>query len=110
MQAVSEGLADGAAVDAYVRETLVQHQPVLANRLRVVHRSPLFGFPPIVAGPALATPLRERLREALVAQPDDAVGLALLRALNLDGFSVEGPALYAEIAAMMARVGRGTGA
>lgn len=108
VQAVSEGLADGAAVDAYVREALMQHQPVLEDRLRVVHCSPLFGFPPIVAGPALAAPLRERLREALVAQHDDAVGRALLGALNLDGFSVEGSALYADIAAMMARVGRGT--
>ena len=108
VQAVSEGLADGAAVDAYVREALVQHRPILVDRLRVVHRSPLFGFPPIVAGPALAAPLRERLREALVAQHDDEVGRALLGALNLDGFSVEGSALYADIAAMMARVGRGT--
>lgn len=105
--AVSEGLADGAAVDGYVRETLVRHTPALGEALRVVHRSPLFGFPPLVAGPAMSQRDRALVRTTLAGQRDDAEGLALLADLNLDGFAVEGPALFAEIAAMASAVGRG---
>jgi len=104
--AVSEGLADGAAVDSYVRETLIQHTPSLAGALRLVHRSPLFGFPPLVAGPAMNRRDRDRTREVLVAQAEDGEGRALLADLNLDGFTVEGPALFADIAAMAAQLGR----
>jgi phosphonate transport system substrate-binding protein len=108
--AVSEGLADGAAVDSYVRETLVRHSPALGQALRVVHRSPLFGFPPLVAGPAMSHPDRARTRDALLAQAEDGEGRALLADLNLDGFSVEGPGLFADIAAMAERLGRGSAA
>lgn len=105
VQAVAEGLVDGAAVDSYVRETLLLHSPALAGAVRVIERSPCFGFPPIVAGPALAGAERAVIRAALLRQEEDSSGRALLEDLNLDGFAVEPPALYARIAAMAARVG-----
>ncbi|MGB5832766.1 MAG: PhnD/SsuA/transferrin family substrate-binding protein [Thiohalocapsa sp.] len=104
VQAVAEGLVDGAAVDSYVRETLVLHASELAARVRVIERSPMFGFPPIVAGPSLDDVQRELVRSVLLAQSGDAQGRALLADLNLDGFSVETSELYADIAAMAKRV------
>lgn len=106
VEAVAEGLADGAAVDGYVWETLARREPRLTARTRVVLRSPLFGFPPLVGAPGLAEPDVAAVRRVLLAQADDADGRHLLGELNLDGFSAEGPALFQDIARMASRVRR----
>jgi phosphonate transport system substrate-binding protein len=91
-------------VDSYVRETLLLYKPALAQATRVIERSPWFGFPPIVAGPALGAAHRSTIRSTLLGQSSDPSGQALLADLNLDGFSTEHPQLYAEIAAMAERL------
>jgi phosphonate transport system substrate-binding protein len=108
VEAVAEGLADGAAVDGYVWDTLALREPALAGRTRVVLRSPLFGFPPLVGAPGLPVRVMESVRRVLLAQEQDAAGRHLLGELNLDGFAAEGPALFREIA-HMAGVMTGTG-
>ena len=100
VMAVAEGLADGAAVDGYVWETLARRDPAMTDQTRVILRSPLFGFPPLVAAPNLPEADRVRLRAVLVGQARDPAGRALLAELNLDGFSVAEPALFDDIAAM----------
>jgi phosphonate transport system substrate-binding protein len=100
VMAVAEGLADGAAVDGYVWETLARRDPVMTDKTRVILRSPLFGFPPLVAAPNLPESDRLRLRAVLVGQAQDPAGRALLAELNLDGFAVAEPALFDDIAAM----------
>lgn len=102
VEAVAEGLVDGAAVDSYVWETLAKRHPELTSRTRVIERSPSFGFPPLVAGPALGAAERELIRRVLVDQGHDPTGRRLLNALNLDGFSVQTPTLYEGIAEMAA--------
>lgn len=102
VEAVADGLVDGAAVDSYVWETLALRHPELTARTRVIERSPLFGFPPLVAGPALGTAERERIRRVFVGQVNDPMGRRLLNELNLDGFSIEPPALFDSIAQMAA--------
>jgi phosphonate transport system substrate-binding protein len=98
--AVAEGLADGAAVDGYVWETLARRNPSLTAATRVILRSPAFGFPPLVAGPALPAAERARIRDILLDQSRDPAGRALLAELDLDGFVPVEPALYADIADM----------
>ena len=106
VEAVAEGLADGAAVDGYVWETLARREPLLTARTRVVLRSPLFGFPPLVGAPGLAESDVAAVRRVLLAQEGDATGRRLLGELNLDGFSAEGPALFLDIAHMAGLVRR----
>ncbi|HYN79446.1 MAG TPA: PhnD/SsuA/transferrin family substrate-binding protein [Lamprocystis sp. (in: g-proteobacteria)] len=106
VEAMAAGLADGAAVDGYVWETLARREPALTARTRVVLRSPLFGFPPLVAAPGLPGADLETLRRVVLAQADDADGRRLLGELNLDGFSAEGPALFLDIAHMAGLVRR----
>lgn len=110
VEAVAEGLADGAAVDSYVWETLARGHPDLTGQTRVLERSPEFGFPPIVAGPALSEPNRQAIRRVLLSQVQDAAGRALLSELNLDSFSLETPDLYDDIARMAGRLTGGDGA
>jgi phosphonate transport system substrate-binding protein len=104
VEAVAEGLADGAAVDSYVWETLARIDPEMTTRTRVLVRSPDFGFPPIVAGPALPEADRQAIRNVLLRQVQDATGRALLSELNLDSFGIESPDLYDDIARMAGRL------
>jgi phosphonate transport system substrate-binding protein len=100
VEAVAEGLADGAAVDGYVWDTLALREPALAGRTRVVLRSPQFGFPPLVGAPGLPSDDADALRRVLMAQEGDGAGRRLLVELNLDGFAAEGPGLFGDIAHM----------
>lgn len=109
IEAVAVGLADGAAVDGYVWETLARRDPALTARTRILMRSPPFGFPPLVAGPGLSTADRTALRRVLLGQVQDPTGRALLADLNLDSFGQESPSLFDPIARMarLAPEGRG---
>jgi phosphonate transport system substrate-binding protein len=107
VEAVAEGLADGAAVDGYVWETLALREPALTGRTRVVLRSPVFGFPPLVGAPTLPSADAEAIRRVLLAQEGDGLGRRLLGELNLDGFVAEGPGLFDDIAYMAQAVAGG---
>ncbi|ODT33434.1 MAG: hypothetical protein ABS55_13260 [Lautropia sp. SCN 70-15] len=100
VEAVAERLADGGAVDGYVWEAMTRIAPQLASATRVIHRSPEFGFPPIVAGPRASTASVDAFRKALVAMPQDPRGREVLAELQLDGFGEEPRELFASIARM----------
>jgi phosphonate transport system substrate-binding protein len=100
VDAVRVGLAHGGAVDGYVWETLAQLHPELTARTRIVERSPEFGFPPFVAGPAVASSLHAAMQHVLIQMSADPEGLPLLRRLNLDGFQEGHPGLYRDVLAM----------
>ncbi|MDZ7754759.1 MAG: PhnD/SsuA/transferrin family substrate-binding protein [Gammaproteobacteria bacterium] len=104
IEAVAVGLADAGAVDGYVWDTLARDRPALTAATRVVHRSPEFGFPPLVAGLAPRVEERRRLAEVLEAMDGDDAGRRLLQALNLDGFTAGDPALFDGIAHMMTQL------
>lgn len=105
VQAVADGLANGGAVDGYVWETLARIEPELTRRTRVVSRSQRFGFPPIVVRKDVADSDRLALRAALVDMHLDAEGRGLLAELNLDGFSVQDPAIFDDIKKLMMQIG-----
>jgi phosphonate transport system substrate-binding protein len=104
VEAVAAGLADAGAVDGYVWETLAKQDPQLTGRTRVVARSPLFAFPPIVARKTLPATTLGKFQGTLVRMADDSQGRKLLRELNLDGFAVEPPKLFDSIHRMMLAV------
>lgn len=101
VEAVAAELANGGAVDGYVWDTLVKLHPRIADRTRVVSRSPAFGFPPFVAHANLDRPVFDRLRGVLLGMGRDPAGKALLAQLNLDGFVPGEPALFDGIREMM---------
>lgn len=99
--AVAAGVAHGGAVDGYVWDTLARLSPELTARTRVAWRSMEFGFPPLVVRADLpADDLRE-LRQILIAMPENDEGRALLRQLNIDGFSGAVDGVFDGIAQMM---------
>ena len=83
---VAEGVADAAAVDSLVLEYALQRDPGLKSKIRVIHRSPPFGMPPVVAGPDIRPQLEATLQEILLSMHEDPEGQKALRALEVDRF------------------------
>ncbi len=94
IEAVADGLADGAAVDSYIWESMARRLPEITARTRVVRRSAPYGFPPLVAERGLDPRLFQSLQQALLDMNRDEEGRALLQMLNLDGFVLPDDRLY----------------
>jgi phosphonate transport system substrate-binding protein len=87
IEAVADGLADGAAVDNLIYQYLIQREPELEGRLRIIHRSPPFGMPPVVVSPSIRPQLKAELLELFLKMGDDLAGSAALDILGIDRFS-----------------------
>jgi len=100
--AVAAGLANGGAVDGYVWETLQRTHPELTAQTRVVRKSALYGFPPLVARANLGEKDFRAMQDVLLGMSQDAQGRQLLARLNLDGFAPDDPHVFDGIAEILA--------
>ncbi|MBI3763291.1 MAG: phosphate/phosphite/phosphonate ABC transporter substrate-binding protein [Chloroflexi bacterium] len=105
IRAVVEGVADGAAVDSLVYEYAVKRDPSIAERVRVIHRSPPFGIPPVVVGPNIRPQLRVELRDLLLGMAGDPDGRILLATLGIDRFVEIDDRAYDSVRELEAEVG-----
>ncbi|MBI5068326.1 MAG: phosphate/phosphite/phosphonate ABC transporter substrate-binding protein [Deltaproteobacteria bacterium] len=101
IDAVARGLADGAAVDSLVYESLLARDPQLSSRVRVIHRSPAYGLMPVVAATRLPAETRARLRAVLLGLHRDPEAAAQLRAVGIDRFGPPEPGLFDSAAAVV---------
>lgn len=81
--AVADGDADAAAVHSLVLEQMPE---TTRRRVRVIHRSPPFGMPPVVAPIAGDAALRSSLHDALLVMHESPEGAAILARLHIDRF------------------------
>jgi phosphonate transport system substrate-binding protein len=86
IRAVAQGLADGAAVDSLVFQFLLEREPELAGKVRVIDRSPEFGAPPVVAAPHLAPALQAEIQALLLSAHEDPEGQPALQAIGVERF------------------------
>lgn len=86
IRAVSDGLADGAAVDSLVYDYALSRDPSLNDRVRVIHTSPAFGMPPVVVGPNARPQLKAELETLFLAIADDPLGEEPLHAIGVERF------------------------
>ena len=101
VEAVRAGLAEGGAVDGYVWDTMAAQQPGSTAGLRVAWRSPLHGFPPVVARRNWNIGERRQLADALQRMPQTDEGRGILGRLNIDGFEPPRPGQFKSIRALM---------
>ena len=106
VEAVTEGLADAAAVDGYIWDTLARDNPALVQKTQIVERSAFFGFPPFVARIGFHQQDTVAFRSALVEMSNSSEGREILELLNIDGFMFTAPSLYQSIADMAQTAGR----
>jgi phosphonate transport system substrate-binding protein len=88
IRAVANGLADGAAVDNLIYLHLIEREPELEGRLRVIHKSPPFGIPPVVVNPNIRPQLHAELQAIFLTMHEDPKGQAALTQLDIDNFTI----------------------
>jgi phosphonate transport system substrate-binding protein len=86
IRAVASGVADGAAVDSLVYEFAISRDPSLADKVRVIHRSPDFGIPPVVISPYTRPQVKADIQALLLAMSDDPNANDALAAIGVEGF------------------------
>jgi len=101
IKAVADGIVDGAAVDSLVFDMVVDGDPDVGARTRVIHKSPAFGMPPVVVHPGLPEATRKVLEEALLAMAETPEGVRALALLHIDHFRSPDPSGYEAVAEMM---------
>jgi phosphonate transport system substrate-binding protein len=109
IRAVADGLADGAAVDSLVYDFAIAHDSSLAARTRVIHRSPPYGIPPVVVGPAIRPQLKAELQAILLGMAEDEQGQAALRTIGVDRFVTIENSAYDSARELRTMIGVGTG-
>ena len=107
IEAVAERFADGGAVDSYIWEYLKEFRPDLANKTRVINRSPTFGFPPLVARIGVNLETVWRMKKVIMGMNDDPDGRPFLKGLKLDRFEETSPGLFDNIRKMALKIRSG---
>jgi len=105
IRAVADGLADGAAVDSLVFEFAAARDSTLNEKVRVIHRSPPFGIPPVVVGPDVRPQLKAELQTILLEMADDEDGRTGLQAIGIDQFVVIDDSAYDSARDLLIQVG-----
>lgn len=88
VKAVAARLVDGAAVHCNVLDDIRQDSPEIALQTRTIWTSPPFPTPPFVVHPGMEPGIKERLRKVFLSLHRDEEGLAALRRLRMDRFTV----------------------
>lgn len=107
VEAVAEQFADAGAVDSYIWEYLKEFRPELANRTRVINRSPAFGFPPLVARKGVNLETVWRMERVIKGMNKDESGRKFLSGLKLDAFSEAPVGLFDNIREMVLKIRSG---
>jgi phosphonate transport system substrate-binding protein len=105
IRAVASGVADGAAVDSLVYDSVVSRDPALGEQVRVIDQSPPFGIPPVVVGPAVRPQLAAQLAEVLMGMSGDPEGSKALAAMQIEAFVPIEDSAYDSVRALLAGIG-----
>ncbi len=86
IQAVAEGIVDGAAVDSLIWEYANSTNPVLTSRTKIIQRSPPHGIPPVVVRTGLDQSTKENLKQVFLNIHKDEKGMEILKGMKIDKF------------------------
>jgi phosphonate transport system substrate-binding protein len=101
IRAVASGVADGAAVDSLVYDYAVARDPSLAEKVKVIHRSPDFGIPPVVVSPFTRPQVKEELQTLLLEMKNDPIARDALASIGMEQFVLIDDGAYDSVRALM---------
>ncbi len=104
IEAVAEGIVDGAAVDSLIYDYLSARHPDLASRTRIIQTSPPMGAQPVGVPRTLAPPVKQALGHLFLSMDQDPSGQKILQRLGVDRFIAGSDTLYDGIRAMLKAV------
>lgn len=102
IRAVASGVADGAAVDSLVYEFAVARDPSLADKVRVIHRSPDFGIPPVVISPFTRPQVKADIQTLLLGMANDPNAKDALASIGVEGFVLIDDSAYDSVRELLA--------
>lgn len=85
---VQKNLVDVAPVDKLIFDYLMTESPQLVSNIKIIHYSPKFGIPPIVASHSLDRSLLDNIYNVLSNMHNDDVGKKILKKMHIDKFVV----------------------
>lgn len=83
---VQKGLVDLATVDKLILDYLSIEKPQMVSKIKIIHKSPKFGSPPIVASRKLDKFLLKKIQDELLNMHKDSKGKNILTKLHIDKF------------------------
>lgn len=86
IEAVAEGLVDGAAVDNLIWEYLNRKTPAFTSKTKIISKLGPFCMPPFVTYPDCDPAIKAKLKDALINMDKDAEGKRILGELFIDRF------------------------
>ncbi|MBU4252570.1 MAG: phosphate/phosphite/phosphonate ABC transporter substrate-binding protein [Candidatus Omnitrophica bacterium] len=86
IQAVAEGVVDGAAVDHLVWEYLHATNPQFTAQTKIIKKIGPFGMPPFVCRPGYNPLMKEKIKQVLLDMHKDQEGKDILSKLFIDRF------------------------
>jgi len=104
IEAVAEGVVDGAAVDHLIYDYMKTIEPRMISKTRVIHKSPPFGSPPIVVPRGIDPGLKNSLRGVFLNLDSDPRGKEILKGMGVDRFIAGDDSYYNEIRRMLKAV------
>lgn len=102
--AVANKLADGAAVNSLIYDFAVERDPSLKDKLRITHKSPGFGIPPVVVNPNLRPQLKAELRDLLFALNESEEGRFALKSIGVDLFVPIDDSAYESVRSLLGEI------
>ena len=100
IQAVANGLVDGAAVDSLIYNYMLTTNPSLVNKTKVLTISNPYGMPPVVVRPDLPKTVRDRLQTILLEMHSDPEGQNILKGMAIKRFVLSNDSAYDGIRAI----------
>ena len=97
IRAVANGLADGAAVDSLVFEFALVRDPTLAEKVRLIHRSPDFGIPPVVFSPFTRPQVKADLQSLFLEMSNDLSAQEALNSIGVQRFVIIEDSAYDDV-------------
>jgi phosphonate transport system substrate-binding protein len=101
IRAVASGVADGAAVDSLVFEYAVARDPSLVQKIKVIHRSPDFGIPPVVVSPFTRPQIKDELQSVLLEMADDPTAEDALASIGVGRFVLIDDSAYESVRSLV---------
>jgi phosphonate transport system substrate-binding protein len=86
IQAVAEGIVDGAAVDSLIWEYANRINPEFTSKTTIVRKSDPYGIPPVVVRPGLDPSLKKKLKEIFLLVHENKEGREILKGMMIDKF------------------------
>jgi len=102
--AVALGVVDVAAVDALIWRSMLQEDPSLSERVRVIWKSEQYGPPPVVIPRGTDPAFEASLRKAFLALDKDPGGRAILSSIGIRRFVPARPESYRSAIALYERL------